>query len=220
MRLNKWKPSRAIDYVLYRDLNKKRHIVSKKNDIYEYIEETGKYNKISIREKGICLLYSTQHYSNRYIRCNNTFKSLNESYNISNNKIIFVTDDTIEYVGEKKVHLINKGYKGYSLCDSYYFAEIRNPYMYMNAKLFMSKIDVHMQMILFYDDSSDKLFKIRIKTIQSNIGDRYAIMATLRQCRISLVSIDETINSEIINRFKNKINEIEGIEIIDICEYK
>ena len=92
--------------------------------------------------------------------------------------------------------------------------------MYMNAKLFMSKIDVHMQMILFYDDSSDKLFKIRIKTIQSNIGDRYEIMATLRQCRISLVSIDETINSEIINRFKNKINEIEGIEIIDICEYK
>ena len=38
MILNKWKPSRNVEYTLYRDLQRKNVIVSKNKEIYEYLK--------------------------------------------------------------------------------------------------------------------------------------------------------------------------------------
>ena len=50
MILNKWKPSKTIEYTLYRDLQRKNVIVSKNKEIYEYSQHNKTYSPVRIQE--------------------------------------------------------------------------------------------------------------------------------------------------------------------------
>ncbi len=107
MILNKWKPSRNVEYTLYRDLQRKNVIVSKNKEIYEYSQNRKTYNPIRVQEGNGFEIYIARHSYNKYIRYNGKFNVIQyDSGNYLCHGNFFITKDCIYYLNEQK-RLIN-----------------------------------------------------------------------------------------------------------------
>ena len=220
MILNKWKPSRTIEYTLYRDLQRKNVIVSKNKEIYEYSQHNKTYSPVRIQEGNGFEIYISRNSYNKYIRYNGRFNVI--QYALSEHLChgnFFITKDCIYYLNEQK-RLINieENNNKYSFLTSIRFL---NSYTYADD-IYMSVIydrnDPCSQILFGFDRKNGKSYKFKIKT---DIGvNEYrhekGISKLLDNNRISstLPSDDH------LSLIKNKLNEIEGLKVIDFCEYQ
>ena len=220
MILNKWKPSRNVEYTLYRDLQRKNVIVSKNKEIYEYSQNRKTYNPIRVQEGNGFEIYIARHSYNKYIRYNGKFNVIQyDSGNYLCHGNFFITKDCIYYLNEQK-RLINieENNNKYSFLTSIRFL---SSYIYADD-IYMSVIydrsDPYSQILFGFDRKNGKSYKFKIKT---DIGvNEYrhekGISKLLDNNRISsrLPSDDH------LSLIKNKLNEIEGLKVIDFCEYQ
>ena len=220
MILNKWKPSRNVEYTLYRDLQGKNMIVSKNKEIYEYSQHRKTYNPIGVEEGNGFEIYIARNSHNKYIRHNGKFSAVQYARgNYICHGNFFITKDYICYINEQK-RLINieDNNNKYLFLTSTRFLTSQHSYDDIYMSVIYDRNDPCSQILFGFDRKNGKSYKFKIKT---DIGvNEYrhekGISKLLDNNRISsrLPSDDH------LSLIKNKLNEIEGLKVIDFCEYQ
>ena len=220
MILNKWKPSRTIEYTLYRDLQRKNVIVSKNKEIYEYSQYRKTYNPIGVEEGNGFEIYIARHSYNKYIRHNGKFSVVQYARgNYICHGNFFITKDYICYINEQK-RLINieDNNNKYLFLTSTRFLTSQHSYDDIFMSIVYDRNDTCSQILLGFDRKNGKFYKFKIKTDVSVDQYRHAKF-------ISRLLEDNSISSRLpsddhLTLIKNKLNEIEGLKVIDFCEYQ
>ena len=220
MILNKWKPSRKVEYTLYRDLKNKNVILSKNKEIYEYSQHRKTYNPIRVKEGNGFEIYIARHSYNKYIRHNGKFNVI--QYAISNHIChgnFFITKDCIYYINEQ-IRLINieENNNKYLFLTSARFLTSQHSYDDIFMSIVYDRNDPCSQILLGFDRKNGKFYKFKIKTdigIHECGNEKYIPRLLERNTILSRLPSDDH-----LALIKNKLNEIEGLKVIDFCEYQ
>lgn len=220
MILNKWKPSRNVEYTLYRDLQRKNAIVSKNKEIYEYSQHRKTYNPIGVEEGNGFEIYIARHSYNKYIRHNGKFSVVQYARgNYICHGNFFITKDYICYINEQN-RLINieDNNNKYLFLTSTRFLTSQHSYDDIFMSIVYDRNDPCSQILLGFDRKNGKFYKFKIKT---DIGmhdcgnEKYTPRLLERNSISSRLPSDDH-----LTLIKNKLNEIEGLKVIDFCEYQ